>query len=115
MSCAARAFCLCVRACARARVQVRAEVGFAPDEQGGLRVVPLFETLEDLQAAEAVMTTLFSNPWYASNLASSHHNCQEVMLGYSDSGEGRTDWGTGAGGRGAGSMKTGAFVAPAPH
>ena len=49
-----------------------------------LRVAPLFETIEDLRHAEAVLAALFSNPVYR-ELLSSSGNLQEVMLGYSDS------------------------------
>lgn len=49
-----------------------------------LNVVPLFETLADLQAAPAIMDALFANPAYAAHLARRGHN-QQIMLGYSDS------------------------------
>ncbi|PRW39191.1 phosphoenolpyruvate carboxylase 4 [Chlorella sorokiniana] len=52
-----------------------------------LRVVPLFETLSDLEASRSIMQSLFSNPWYRQHLATVHNNTQEVMLGYSDSGK----------------------------
>lgn len=52
-----------------------------------LRVVPLFETLADLDAAGAVMTRLLSLPWYRKHLEETHDTHQEVMLGYSDSGK----------------------------
>jgi phosphoenolpyruvate carboxylase len=45
------------------------------------RVVPLFETLRDLERAGAVMTELLSLPWYRERIAGR----QEVMIGYSDS------------------------------
>jgi phosphoenolpyruvate carboxylase len=51
-----------------------------------MRVVPLFETLSDLDAARSVMSRLLNNPWYRNHLANVHGNQQEVMLGYSDSG-----------------------------
>ncbi|TCO80551.1 phosphoenolpyruvate carboxylase type 1 [Plasticicumulans lactativorans] len=47
-------------------------------------IVPLFETIGDLQAAPATMERLFSLEPYARLLASRRHT-QEVMLGYSDS------------------------------
>jgi phosphoenolpyruvate carboxylase len=50
-------------------------------------VVPLFETLDDLDASGEVMARLFSNPWYRNHLRTVHNNHQEVMLGYSDSGK----------------------------
>ena len=52
-----------------------------------LRVVPLFETLDDLDAAGAVMTRLLSLPWYRKHVQEVHGDHQEVMLGYSDSGK----------------------------
>jgi phosphoenolpyruvate carboxylase len=50
----------------------------------GVNVVPLFETIEDLQAAPAIMNELFSLAEYRALVASRGH-VQEVMLGYSDS------------------------------
>jgi phosphoenolpyruvate carboxylase len=46
-----------------------------------LRVVPLFETSEDLRRAGAVVDALFEIPWYLER-TDGH---QEVMIGYSDS------------------------------
>ena len=46
-----------------------------------LRVVPLFETLKDLDGAAATMNTLFNMPWYKQHI----HGKHEVMIGYSDS------------------------------
>ena len=46
-----------------------------------LRVVPLFETLDDLINARNIMETLFSKKWYRKLIK----NNQEVMIGYSDS------------------------------
>jgi len=46
-----------------------------------LRVVPLFETLDDLKNANGVMTNLFKLSWYRKMINSN----QEVMIGYSDS------------------------------
>ncbi|MBM5813293.1 MAG: phosphoenolpyruvate carboxylase [Cyanobacteria bacterium M_DeepCast_100m_m1_067] len=55
-------------------------------QRAGLLVVPLFETVEDLQGAPAVMGTLFRHPFYRALLASDGGQpLQEVMLGYSDS------------------------------
>jgi phosphoenolpyruvate carboxylase len=51
---------------------------------GSLMVVPLFETIEDLKNAGAVLEALFSLPLYRCYLTC-HSNLQEVMLGYSDS------------------------------
>ncbi len=67
---------------------------------GNVQVVPLFETVEDLQRAPSVMQKLFELPLYRTLLAGGHEavnttaqpallsltpNLQEVMLGYSDS------------------------------
>jgi phosphoenolpyruvate carboxylase len=46
-----------------------------------LRVVPLFETVDDLRSAGATMDSLFQLSWYVRRIAGR----QEVMLGYSDS------------------------------
>ena len=46
-----------------------------------LRVVPLFETLDDLKNAKGVMQNLFKLPWYRKMINSK----QDVMIGYSDS------------------------------
>ncbi len=46
-----------------------------------LRVVPLFETLDDLINAKEIMEKLFSQSWYRKMIK----NDQEVMIGYSDS------------------------------
>ncbi|KAK9814631.1 hypothetical protein WJX72_009042 [[Myrmecia] bisecta] len=52
-----------------------------------LRVVPLFETLEDLDNSEAAVRSLLSQPWYRDYISKKHNNGQEVMIGYSDSGK----------------------------
>ena len=73
--------------------------------QTSVRIVPLFETVEDLKRAPEVMRELFELPLYRASLAGGHEsvstqpdevpsshtpllspkNLQEVMLGYSDS------------------------------
>eukprot|EP00882_Tetradesmus_deserticola_P002991 GHRQ01003176.1.p1 GENE.GHRQ01003176.1~~GHRQ01003176.1.p1 ORF type:complete len:1130 (+),score=552.97 GHRQ01003176.1:118-3507(+) len=70
-----------------ARMMVAAETGMVPDHTNSLRVVPLFETLADLDASGDVMTRLFNNRWYRAHLRTVHDNHQEIMLGYSDSGK----------------------------
>jgi phosphoenolpyruvate carboxylase len=50
----------------------------------GLDVVPLFETLADLQGAPAILARLFDNPAYMRHLESRGRS-QQVMIGYSDS------------------------------
>lgn len=47
-------------------------------------VVPLFETIEDLENAPGVLDTLLNNAVYRENIAA-RGNQQEVMVGYSDS------------------------------
>ena len=47
-------------------------------------IVPLFESLRDLNRAGEVMQTLFEMPWYREYL-SEQDNLQVVMIGYSDS------------------------------
>lgn len=49
-----------------------------------VNIIPLFETIGDLQASAPAMDRLFSIPAYA-RLLPSRNNAQEVMLGYSDS------------------------------
>ncbi len=49
-----------------------------------LDVVPLFETLQDLENAPVVMRAMLDDPLYRKQLAA-RGNRQEVMLGYSDS------------------------------
>eukprot|EP00501_MAST-03F_sp_TOSAG23-6_P002688 GSMAST32.ASY1.ANO1.2836.1 assembled CDS len=46
-----------------------------------MRVVPLFETLDDLQRAPTIMQSLWDIPWFKGDINAK----QEVMLGYSDS------------------------------
>lgn len=46
-----------------------------------MRVVPLFETLDDLRSAAKTVDALFSIPWYKNHIEQK----QEIMLGYSDS------------------------------
>ena len=62
--------------------------GLAGKENGKtfckVKISPLFETIEDLQHIESVLTTLLESPTYKKLLKASG-NLQEVMLGYSDS------------------------------
>jgi phosphoenolpyruvate carboxylase len=62
------------------------EAGLMRPSQGSLAVniVPLFETIADLQAAPKIMDSLFTLPAYRALLRSCN-DTQEVMLGYSDS------------------------------
>lgn len=50
----------------------------------GQLIVPLFETLSDLEHAPGILTSLFSLPAYQQHLATCQHE-QMVMIGYSDS------------------------------
>ena len=47
-------------------------------------VVPLFETIEDLEECGRLMTEIYESPVYRKQL-SARNNLQEIMLGYSDS------------------------------
>lgn len=62
------------------------ESGLLHPAEGRLdvNIIPLFETIEDLQNSAPSMDSLFAIPAYARLLAS-RGNAQEVMLGYSDS------------------------------
>lgn len=53
-------------------------------ECGRLRIVPLFETIDDLRAAPAIMTTLLAQPIVRATVAATG-GTHEIMLGYSDS------------------------------
>jgi phosphoenolpyruvate carboxylase len=55
--------------------------------RSSLLAIPLFETVEDLQGAPAVMERLFGNAFYRDLISDggSDQPLQEVMLGYSDS------------------------------
>ncbi|HEY3781400.1 MAG TPA: phosphoenolpyruvate carboxylase [Fimbriimonadaceae bacterium] len=59
---------------------------FQPGEKGhsDIDVVPLFETIEDLENSPGVLDRLLSNKVYKKHLES-RGNLQEVMVGYSDS------------------------------
>ena len=58
----------------------------ADPPESRLDVVPLFETLDDLERAPEVMRALLDDPVYRRQLAA-RGNRQEVMIGYSDSGK----------------------------
>jgi phosphoenolpyruvate carboxylase len=61
------------------------EVGLiGADGSAHVNVIPLFETIGDLQVCAGVMETAFSVPAYRA-LVKSRGDMQEVMLGYSDS------------------------------
>jgi phosphoenolpyruvate carboxylase len=48
-------------------------------------IVPLFETIDDLQSAATTLRALLAIPMYREWLRTARNNRQEVMLGYSDS------------------------------
>jgi phosphoenolpyruvate carboxylase len=58
----------------------------ADPPESSIDVVPLFETLDDLDNAPKVMRALLEDPVYRRQLAA-RGNRQEVMIGYSDSGK----------------------------
>jgi phosphoenolpyruvate carboxylase len=61
------------------------EVGLVnPSGRGAVNIVPLFETIEDLQASAGIMDRMLSIHDYR-KLVDSRGAIQEVMLGYSDS------------------------------
>lgn len=58
------------------------EVGVDPN----IDIVPLFETISDLEAAPYIIQTLFENPTYMAHLKNRKMR-QQIMIGYSDSGK----------------------------
>ncbi|UPJ46938.1 phosphoenolpyruvate carboxylase [Bradyrhizobium sp. 200] len=61
------------------------EVGLVnPSGRSAINIVPLFETIEDLQASSGIMDRMLSLHDYR-KLVDSRGSVQEVMLGYSDS------------------------------
>ena len=61
------------------------EVGLVdPAGDSRINIVPLFETIEDLQACAGIMDALLALPEYR-RIVDSRGGVQEVMLGYSDS------------------------------
>lgn len=47
-----------------------------------LNIVPLFETVDDMNASEAIMSKLYDDPDYRKNI--DRHSKQMIMLGFSD-------------------------------
>jgi phosphoenolpyruvate carboxylase len=62
-------------------VLLQKQFGMTPAKGNMMRVVPLFETLDDLTNAPGVLETLLSIPVYVGAIKGE----QEVMVGYSDS------------------------------
>lgn len=60
------------------------EVGLIDTEKARIQIVPLFETIEDLDHSEETMRSYLSLP-IAKRWIASKNNYQEIMLGYSDS------------------------------
>ena len=60
------------------------EVGLVDTEKARVQIVPLFETIEDLDHSEETMRSYLSLP-IAKRWIDSKNNYQEIMLGYSDS------------------------------
>ena len=55
-----------------------------PQPRASLRIVPLFETIDDLRASADTMSAYFDLPFVRDMLAA-QEDIQEVMIGYSDS------------------------------
>ncbi len=64
-------------------VWLLAQCAAMEDEAMGLDIVPLFETIDDLVGAPAVMETLYTNPIYRHHL-DARGGFQTIMLGFSD-------------------------------
>lgn len=60
------------------------EVGLVDAQKARVQIVPLFETIKDLDHSEETMRRYFSLP-LAKKWIASKDNYQEIMLGYSDS------------------------------
>ena len=67
-----------------AAVALMRRAGIGGDGLATRPVVPLFETIEDLEHAEATMEALYDHELYAAQLSDCEQR-QEIMLGYSDS------------------------------
>jgi phosphoenolpyruvate carboxylase len=53
------------------------------EEEMNVDIVPLFETIDDLKEAGAIMQRLYENPVYRRHIGRRHHT-QTIMLGFSD-------------------------------
>jgi phosphoenolpyruvate carboxylase len=60
------------------------EVGLLRERDLAMNIVPLFETIDDLDRCGATMRAAFALPLYRT-LVASRRDWQEIMLGYSDS------------------------------
>lgn len=68
---------------ARNVMELLAMFNMAGWENPAVDIVPLFETVDDLEAAENIMRILYSNPLYAAHLKK-RENTQTIMVGFSD-------------------------------
>lgn len=59
--------------------------GLHDKQSSGLMVVPLFETIPDLQCGAAIMAAYLALPEVSARIRHAQDSVQEVMLGYSDS------------------------------
>lgn len=67
-------------------LQREARMRWATSRSGPpLRVVPLFETLSDLEGAGEAVARLLAIPWVMERVQTLHGGRHEVMIGYSDS------------------------------
>ncbi len=53
------------------------------EQISNIDIVPLFETIDDLEASKQIMESLYQHPIYAAHLAA-RKNQQPIMLGFSD-------------------------------
>lgn len=53
------------------------------EQISNIDIVPLFETIDDLEASKQIMESLYQHPIYATHLAA-RKNQQPIMLGFSD-------------------------------
>lgn len=60
------------------------EAGVTALPHGGIDIVPLFETGNDLAHCDAIITACWAVPEYRAHVQR-RHNVQEIMIGYSDS------------------------------
>jgi len=73
----------CERACHVIQVFVLARLLIGKDNELKLDIVPLFETIDDLTNAPAIMDALYAIPAYREHLKR-RDNRQTIMLGFSD-------------------------------
>lgn len=59
-------------------------IALAPTAHAAINIIPLFETIPDLRASDAIVRELFALPQWM-QLVAAREGVQEIMLGYSDS------------------------------